>query len=264
MEDIKVEPDLEIATSDADTSSANIETFGRGGRRRKFPTSTESKEDSSNVITSSSATKRTSTRSKRSKIQIETEDNDPAENIALETLETADIPRESRRSRKSRHEIKEESLPEEPVETTETPIQPKGRRGRKAKPVPIEQESPPQDISIELIDSAAIFATRKGRPTKDFLQQRKLLEKQIKKSTAEFTCGKCKKVVLAKSWQNHGKEHYGIYWREGIDAPLVRKLTGIYLKTHQSIAFLINICFPKFFLRIWMICTAWLWRLINS
>lgn len=120
---------------------------------------------------------------------------------------------------------------------TEKPV--KSKRGRKKKVIPVVVESDTDAASDETpkmskrkalanketpgtpLEIAPMPLFKKGRPSKVELQQRIAIEKQIKQSVTEFTCGNCKAVIPAKAWNKHSKIHYGIYWRDGIDAPIV-------------------------------------------
>lgn len=179
---------------------------------------------------SDSVTKSASKRGRKRKVQIENEDIDFQEASA-----PVEAQPEIRRGRKSRHEIKEE------ISLEETPTKTSRKTTRKPKSNITEPELSSQHIAVDLSDSTNILAFRKGRPTKEYLIQRKQLEDKIKKSVPEFTCGKCKAVIPAKSWQSHGKVHYGMYWRDGIDAPLVRNFLCIAMRPTQLILSFIKI-----------------------
>lgn len=121
-------------------------------------------------------------------------------------------------------------------------VKPKGKRGGKPKNAPQNEKSfpmPSPAIKVEPVDD--VFELKellplysKGRPTKSDTSYRAHMEKQLLLHCKIFKCGICKEEIPVHGWRKHGVEHYGVYWREGIDVPIV-SINNYALSTIQSV-----------------------------
>lgn len=106
-------------------------------------------------------------------------------------------------------------LPAEPTdEMAELPE--KRRRGRQKVPAP---EADDNAAAVEPETAPSEPKRGRGKPTK----AKKLQQTQIVSAVAatkSVTCGNCREDVLTQNWKKHIGSHYGMGWRDGIDAAL--------------------------------------------
>lgn len=220
---------------------------GTRGRRKKIHQELDtnlSTDDEATVAMSTAVQKPHRTRQTRRKNKHEIKQEDDSMDVIQDvhdSIETNPVQLEAepkgRRSRKPKPQnISDMQRPEAIIESevVETPPLPR-KRGKTSNSLTKEPDEQP---SIDDLIQSLSLLNSQGRPSKADMALREKLEKQIRATMKEFTCGNCKKQIPIKSWQKHGTEHYGIYWRDGIDMPIVRTIDNNVLVFIQLMLFL--------------------------
>lgn len=184
-----------------DTEEPSTSTTGRRGRRKKVQT-------------------------QQPEPLVSTDDEEPP-------------PTKPKRGRKKKKALPEKvdasvantSLEAKHTTDNETPKpKPAVRRPRGPKKAVVDEpDEPDPDVPPMILDVSSngmIFGELlplniKGRPLKSELSRREKIELEIRKKIKFLQCGNCDEQVPIKLWKEHGRKHDGIYWRVGIDEPIV-------------------------------------------
>lgn len=179
----------------------------------------------------------------------------PATNVSAEPEDVEPLPKSRKRGRiaKTRPEVVQDDANAQKDAILLSPdTSPPKKRGRKSKNSLVEENvvnipvEVPSSASTECVKTEDLSTLRpmkplKGRPTKQQQRLQEEEEERIRLTIKEFICGKCNLKIKSEKWDQHSKVHYGIYWRDGIDNPIVSVFENVAFLNKIIILFLIFI-----------------------
>lgn len=187
---------------DSDHVESTISVIGRRGRKRKMEDAEVSDATSVEITTETVETRRRG-RPKRNAI--------PASMVTSTPIAASQDLRQMKLS--SSVELE---LPKKPTdEANELPE--KRRRGRKKAAASQDDDN---SVAVEPETAPTEPKRGRGKTPKIIIKIEQTQTIAAVAATKSVTCGNCREDVPTQTWKKHLSSHYGLGWREGIDACL--------------------------------------------